>query len=105
MWLPSLSNAVAIDTLSVVAIRLVLAEDNVLLRDGLVRLFSQAEHIDLLGSCGDLPQLLALVADDPPDVVLTDIRMPPTNTDEGIQAARYLRTHHERGWPSVWIWR
>ena len=94
MWLPSLSNAVAIDTLSVVAIRLVLAEDNVLLRDGLVRLFSQAEHIDLLGSCGDLPQLLALVADDPPDVVLTDIRMPPTNTDEGIQAARYLRTHH-----------
>jgi DNA-binding NarL/FixJ family response regulator len=76
-----------------VPIRLVLAEDNVLLREGLVRLFTQTDDLDLIGSCGNLPDLLAMVAADPPDVVLTDIRMPPTHTDEGIQAARHLREH------------
>ncbi len=75
------------------AIRLVLAEDNVLLREGLARLFAQTEDLDLIGTCGSLPELLAMVEADPPDVVLTDIRMPPTHTDEGIQAARHLREH------------
>jgi DNA-binding NarL/FixJ family response regulator len=79
-----------------VAIRLVLAEDNVLLREGLARLFEQHDELTLLGTCGSLPDLLALVEADPPDVVLTDIRMPPTHTDEGIQAARLLRTRHPR---------
>ena len=70
-------------------IRLLLAEDNVLLRDGLARLFAQSDDIDLIGSCGTYDQLVALVDADPPDVVLTDIRMPPTFTDEGIRAARW----------------
>ena len=77
-----------------VAIRLLLAEDNVLLREGLTRLFEQIEDLELIGSCGSLPELLSMVNADPPDVVLTDIRMPPTHTDEGIQAARHLREHH-----------
>ena len=79
-----------------VAIRLLLAEDNVLLREGLVRLFEQTDDLRLVGSCGSLPELLQLVDDDPPDVVLTDIRMPPTHTDEGIQAARHLRVKHPK---------
>lgn len=78
------------------AIRLVLAEDNVLLREGLVRLFDQSDGLELVGSCGTLPDLLALVEATTPDVVLTDIRMPPTHTDEGIQAARHLREHHPK---------
>jgi DNA-binding NarL/FixJ family response regulator len=77
-----------------VAIRLVFAEDNVLLREGLVQLLGHADHIELLGACGNLPDLLALVDRDPPDVVLTDIRMPPTHTDEGIEAARRIRQEH-----------
>jgi DNA-binding NarL/FixJ family response regulator len=77
-------------------IRLLLAEDNVLLREGLVRLFEQTDAVDLVGACGTLAQLLASVDSDPPDVVLTDIRMPPTHTDEGIQAARYISEHHPR---------
>ena len=80
-------------------IRLLLAEDNDLLRDGLARLFAQSEHIDLIGSCGSYDQLVALVDADPPDVVLTDIRMPPTFTDEGIRAARWMREAH----PSVGV--
>jgi DNA-binding NarL/FixJ family response regulator len=78
----------------VVPIRLVLAEDNVLLREGLVRLFAQTDDLDLIGSCGSLPELLAMVEADPPDVVLTDIRMPPTGTDEGVRAAAELRASH-----------
>jgi DNA-binding NarL/FixJ family response regulator len=77
-----------------VAIRLVLAEDNVLLREGLVQLLGQADHLDVLGACGSLPDLLAMVDRDPPDVVLTDIRMPPTHNDEGIEAARIIRERH-----------
>jgi DNA-binding NarL/FixJ family response regulator len=79
-----------------VAIRLVFAEDNVLLREGLVQLLGQADHIDLVGACGSLPDLLEMVDRDPPDVVLTDIRMPPTHTDEGVQAARIIRERHPK---------
>ena len=77
-------------------IRLLLAEDNVLLREGMVRLFAQTDDLELVGACASLPELLAMVDADPPDVVLTDIRMPPTYTDEGIQAARYLREQHPK---------
>jgi len=73
------------------AIRVVLAEDNALLREGMTKLFEAQSDIDLVGTAGDLPELLALIDDTPADVVITDIRMPPTGTDEGIRAASHLR--------------
>ena len=75
-------------------IRVVLAEDNVLLRDGVSRLVEAQDGLELAGVCGDLPSLLALVESSKPDVVVTDIRMPPSGTDEGIRAASALRTDH-----------
>ena len=75
-------------------IKVALAEDNVLLREGVSRLVSANEEFELVGTAADLPQLLALVGEQHPDVVVTDIRMPPTETDEGIQAAAWLREHH-----------
>ncbi len=78
------------------AIRLVLAEDNVLLREGLTRLFGQTEGVELQEAVGTLDDLLAAVERSRPDVVLTDIRMPPSHTDEGIRAARRLRDEHPK---------
>ena len=75
-------------------IRVALAEDNVLLREGVSRLVAANEDFELVGTASDLPHLLALVSEQPPDVVITDIRMPPTGTNEGIQAASFLREHH-----------
>jgi DNA-binding NarL/FixJ family response regulator len=75
-------------------IRVLVAEDNVLLRDGLVRLLEAAADVEPAGSCGTYDELLAMVDDTKPDVVLTDIRMPPTGTDEGIRAAATLRSTH-----------
>jgi DNA-binding NarL/FixJ family response regulator len=72
-------------------IRVLVAEDNVLLRDGLTRLIEAAADLELAGECGTYDDLLELAADAKPDVVLTDIRMPPTGTDEGIRAAAALR--------------
>jgi DNA-binding NarL/FixJ family response regulator len=74
-------------------IRVALAEDNVLLREGISRLVAANEDFDLVGVAADLPQLLALAREVQPDVVITDIRMPPTGTDEGIKAAAWLREH------------
>jgi DNA-binding NarL/FixJ family response regulator len=74
-------------------IRVALAEDNVLLRQGVSRLVSANEDFELVGTAPDLPQLLALVRDQHPDVVVTDIRMPPAEADEGIQAAAWLHEH------------
>ena len=74
------------------AIRVVLAEDSVLLREGMSRLIQSQDQLELAGVCGDLPGLLALIEAEKPDVVVTDIRMPPTGTDEGIRAAAQLRT-------------
>jgi DNA-binding NarL/FixJ family response regulator len=76
------------------AIRVVLAEDNALLREGVTKLFEAQTDIDLVGTAGDLPELVALIDKVPSDVVVTDIRMPPTGTDEGIRAAAYLRENH-----------
>jgi DNA-binding NarL/FixJ family response regulator len=73
------------------AIRVVLAEDSALLRESLSRLISTNVDFDLVGVASDLPQLFAVIEDQSPDVVITDIRMPPTGTDEGIQAAEWLR--------------
>jgi DNA-binding NarL/FixJ family response regulator len=75
-------------------IRVALAEDHVLLREGIARLVAANEDFELVGAASDLPQLLALVAEQAPDVVVTDIRMPPTGTDEGIQAAAWIRQNH-----------
>src|SRR5437016_12774318 len=82
---------------SAVAIRIVFAEDNYLVREGTSALLRVSEDIELVAAVEDLPGLLAAVEDDEPDAVLTDIRMPPTNTTEGIEAARAIRARH----PSV----
>jgi DNA-binding NarL/FixJ family response regulator len=78
----------------VVAIRVVLAEDNALLRDGIARLIDADDAFELVGVAADYPQLIELADREQPDVVVTDIRMPPTGTDEGIRAASWLREHH-----------
>jgi DNA-binding NarL/FixJ family response regulator len=75
-------------------IRVVLADDHALLREGISRLVAGSDDRELVGTAADLPGLLALVQRELPDVVVTDIRMPPTATDEGIQAAAWLREHH-----------
>ena len=75
-------------------IRLVLAEDNVLVREGVRTLISLEDDLELVGVSEDLDGLLKLVDTERPDVVLTDIRMPPTGTDEGVRAARQLRDTH-----------
>jgi DNA-binding NarL/FixJ family response regulator len=76
------------------SIRVLLGEDNVLLREGMRGLLSSTGDIDVVASCGDLPSMREHVDALEPDVVLTDIRMPPTWTDEGVQVARHCRTHH-----------
>ena len=78
------------------AIRVVLAEDNLLVREGVRRLLETRKDasIDVVASCGDLDALLAAVDAQQPDVVVTDIRMPPTQTDEGLQVAARLRKSH-----------
>jgi DNA-binding NarL/FixJ family response regulator len=74
-----------------VAIRLVLAEDSYLVREGIRRLLETQPDFEIAATCDDLGSLLEAVEDEKPDVVLTDIRMPPDRRDEGIQAAQTLR--------------
>ncbi|MFE4393938.1 MULTISPECIES: response regulator transcription factor [Streptomycetaceae] len=78
--------------------RVTLAEDSTLLREGLVRLLAEEGH-EVLAAVGDAAALTAAVAERPPDVVVVDIRMPPTHTDEGLRAAVEIR---ER-WPEVGV--
>ena len=75
-------------------ITVVLAEDNALLRHGLARLIDSAPDLRLVGAAADLPGCLALVDEHAPDVVVTDIRMPPNHTDESLAVAAKL--HAER---------
>jgi DNA-binding NarL/FixJ family response regulator len=77
-------------------LRVVIAEDTVLLREGLRRVLTDA-GLDVAGTAADADQLLKLVQALGPDVVLTDIRMPPTQTTEGLQAALEIR----RRWPGT----
>jgi DNA-binding NarL/FixJ family response regulator len=77
-------------------ITVIVAEDSLLVREGIVRLLSKNDDVEISGLAVDLPELLAAVDESPPDVVLTDIRMPPTGTDEGIRAAAELRERHPR---------
>lgn len=65
-----------------------------LVREGIARLLDAQADVVVTALVGDLPALIEAVSADPPDVVLTDIRMPPTGTDEGIQAATLLRESH-----------
>jgi DNA-binding NarL/FixJ family response regulator len=74
-----------------VAIRIVLAEDSYLVREGVRRLLETQADLEVAAVCEDLDSLLAAVATERPDVVVTDIRMPPSGQDEGIRAARELR--------------
>jgi serine/threonine-protein kinase PknK len=74
-------------------LRVVLAEDDVLLREGLASLL-QRSGFEVVGQAGDATRLLALVAGQTPDLVVVDIRMPPTHTAEGLDAARQIRTQH-----------
>jgi DNA-binding NarL/FixJ family response regulator len=70
--------------------RIVIAEDSVLLRDGLIRLLGERGH-EVVATAGDAAQLLHAVARENPEVAIVDVRMPPTFTDEGIRAALELR--------------
>jgi DNA-binding NarL/FixJ family response regulator len=76
------------------ALRVVFAEDNYLVRQGVTSLLTEVEDIDVVAVATDLASLLESVAEASPDVVLTDIRMPPTHTNEGIEAARQIRSRH-----------
>ncbi|NMM90072.1 DNA-binding response regulator [Rhodococcus sp. SRB_17] len=75
------------------SLRVVLAEDDVLLREGMASLLTRS-GIDVVGQAGDAAQLLSVVRDTSPDLVVVDIRMPPTQTTEGLDAARVIRGEH-----------
>jgi DNA-binding NarL/FixJ family response regulator len=74
-------------------LRLVLAEDDVLLREGLASLLDRS-GFEVAGQAGDAARLLELVAELAPELVVVDIRMPPTHTAEGLEAARQIRQEH-----------
>jgi DNA-binding NarL/FixJ family response regulator len=76
-------------------IRVVIAEDNVLLREGLTRLL-QESGFEVAGQAGDGDDLLRKVGAHRPDVAVIDVRMPPTHTDEGLRAAREIRARHPK---------
>jgi DNA-binding NarL/FixJ family response regulator len=75
-------------------IRVVLGEDNYIAREGISRVLERASGIELVAACADLETLRTTIDRALPDVVLTDIRMPPSNTDEGIRLASELRSSH-----------
>ena len=80
-------------------LRVVLADDNYLVREGITALLAEVEAIELVESVGDPQSLLKSVREHQPDAVLTDIRMPPTHTTEGIDAAKQIRAEH----PSIGV--
>jgi DNA-binding NarL/FixJ family response regulator len=79
-------------------VRVVVADDAVILREGLARLLREASF-EVVGLAADAGELLSLVDETRPDVAIVDIRMPPSHTDEGLQAAKEIRTR----WPDVGI--
>jgi DNA-binding NarL/FixJ family response regulator len=79
-----------------VPIRVILAEDTYIVREGLRQVLEAAPDIEVAAECADLDSLLSEIEARDPDVVLTDIRMPPSQTDEGIQIATRLRLEHPR---------
>jgi DNA-binding NarL/FixJ family response regulator len=77
-----------------VPIRVALADDTLIVREGIEQLLDSQPDVEVVAACGDLHSLSEAVESTSPDVVLTDIRMPPSNTDEGIQIAHQLRESH-----------
>jgi DNA-binding NarL/FixJ family response regulator len=77
-----------------VGLRVVVAEDSLLVREGIRLVLTTQSDVDVVAVCTDLPELLAAVTEHAPDVVVTDVRMPPLWTDEGIRAANELRRSH-----------
>ena len=75
------------------SLRVMVADDSVLFREGVARLLVEAGFA-VTARVGDAPALLECVREDPPDVAIVDIRMPPTHTTEGLDAARTLREKH-----------
>jgi len=75
-------------------VRVVFAEDNYLVREGTAALLQASDEVDLVGIATSLDELMAAVEGEKPEAVLTDIRMPPTNTTEGIDAAKRIREEH-----------
>ena len=75
-------------------LRVVFAEDNYLVREGTTALLAESDDVEIVGTAASKDELLAAVEAAAPDVVLTDIRMPPTGTDEGIAAAKQIRADH-----------
>jgi DNA-binding NarL/FixJ family response regulator len=75
-------------------IRVVVADDSYLLREAVSRLVDGEDDLEVIGRCANRDELLAMVDELEPDVVVTDIRMPPTGTDEGIQVASRVRLSH-----------
>lgn len=76
------------------SLRVVVAEDSLLVREGIAKLLEVQGDLEVVALCEDYDSLIAAVERESPDVVLTDIRMPPTGSDEGIRAAAELREHH-----------
>ena len=76
------------------AVRVVFAEDNYLVREGTAALLGELSDVDLVATASSRDELIAAVDEHRPDAVLTDIRMPPTNTTEGIEAARDIRRRY-----------
>jgi DNA-binding NarL/FixJ family response regulator len=74
-------------------VRIVVAEDSVLLREGVVRLLQEQGH-EVVGQAGDSEELMRKVRAHKPDLAVVDVRMPPTQTDEGLQAAKAIRSEH-----------
>jgi DNA-binding NarL/FixJ family response regulator len=75
-------------------VRVVVAEDSLLAREGVMRVLERADDIEVVGACSDAATLRRTIEEAQPDVVLTDIRMPPSGTDEGIRVAEELRASH-----------
>ena len=73
------------------ALRVVIADDNLLVREGVVKLLDHEEGVEVVATCGSYDELMEAAGRDAPDVVVTDIRMPPTGSDEGVRAALELR--------------
>ena len=76
------------------ALRVVFAEDNYLVREGTAALLASVDDVELVAAVADLDELLAAVEKEKPDAVLTDIRMPPNHSMEGIEAAKRIREDH-----------
>jgi DNA-binding NarL/FixJ family response regulator len=75
-------------------VRVVVAEDSLLAREGVMRVLERADGIEIVATCSDAASLRRTIDEAHPDVVLTDIRMPPSGTDEGLQVAEELRASH-----------